>query len=354
MPELNDARVAVYIDFDNIVISRYDQVHGRNAWRQDEARGETPNSGTDVSAKLARATVDVSAILDFASSFGTVALSRAYADWSIPANASYRAQLVDRAVDLTQLFAATKAGKNGADIRLSVDVLEDLFRLPDLSHVVIVAGDSDYIALAQRAKRLGRFVIGIGVAGGTSPALIAACDEFELYDAIPGVAQVPDAVKAPRGRARADGAAKAPAAAEAELEGALDAAAAKKLPPAAKNVPVFSSAAEPAEPAETAKLDDAEATRLLKRALELGHAKGDDAEWLNASTVKSQIKRMNPSFNEKLLGFSSFTDFIRSRESIAEVKTDGQNRSIRLKGSGPAEPAAPAKKPSRRATKPAG
>jgi hypothetical protein len=70
--------------------------------------------------------------------------------------------------------------------------------------------------------------------------------------------------------------------------------------------------------------------------------------------VKSQIKRMNPSFNEKLLGFSSFTDFIRSRESIAEVKTDGQNRSIRLKGSGPAEPAAPAKKPSRRATKPAG
>ena len=62
------------------------------------------------------------------------------------------------------------------------------------------------------------------------------------------------------------------------------------------------------------------------RALELGHAKGDDAEWLNASTVKSQIKRMNPSFNEKLLGFSSFTDFIRSRDDLAEVKTDGQNR----------------------------
>ncbi len=138
------------------------------------------------------------------------------------------------------------------------------------------------------------------------------------------------------------------------LDDALDAAAAKKLPPAAKNVPVFSSA-EPAEPAETAKLDDAEATRLLKRALELGHAKGDDAEWLNASTVKSQIKRMNPSFNEKLLGFSSFTDFIRSRESIAEVKTDGQNRSIRLKPEeAPAAAAAPAKKPSRRATKPAG
>ena len=356
MPELSDNRVAVYIDFDNIVISRYDQVHGRNAWRNDEARGATPNSGGDVASKLARATVDVSAILDFASSFGTVALSRAYADWSIAANASYRAQLVDRAVDLTQLFAATKAGKNGADIRLSVDVLEDLFRLPDLSHVVIVAGDSDYIALAQRCKRLGRFVVGIGVAGGTSPALIAACDEFELYDAIPGVARVaaePDAVKAPRGRGR--GAAKAPAAdAAAVLDEALDAAAAKKTPPPAGTSPLFVSP-EPADASETAKLGDDEATRLLVRALELGHAK-DDSEWLNASGVKSQIKRINPSFNEKLLGFSSFSDFVRSRGDLVEVKVEGQNRAIRLKRPGAAPDAAPAKRKAapRRATKPAG
>ena len=31
MAEANDARVAVYLDFDNIVISWYDRVHGRNA-----------------------------------------------------------------------------------------------------------------------------------------------------------------------------------------------------------------------------------------------------------------------------------------------------------------------------------
>ena len=33
------ARVAVYLDFDNIVISRYDQVHGRNSFQKDKARG---------------------------------------------------------------------------------------------------------------------------------------------------------------------------------------------------------------------------------------------------------------------------------------------------------------------------
>src|SRR5690606_24189320 len=39
MAELTDTdRVAVYIDFDNIVISRYDQLHGDGAWRKDKAR----------------------------------------------------------------------------------------------------------------------------------------------------------------------------------------------------------------------------------------------------------------------------------------------------------------------------
>ena len=34
---MSDAsRVAVYIDFDNVVISRYDNVHKDGAWRQDE------------------------------------------------------------------------------------------------------------------------------------------------------------------------------------------------------------------------------------------------------------------------------------------------------------------------------
>jgi len=90
---------------------------------------------------------------------------------------------MERAVDLTQLFPATQQMKNGADIRLSVDVVEDLFRLPDITHVVIAAGDSDYIALAQRAKRLGRYIVGVGVAGGTSKSLRAACNEYADYDA---------------------------------------------------------------------------------------------------------------------------------------------------------------------------
>jgi hypothetical protein len=146
MTEPNDSRVGLYIDFDNIVISRYQQLHGRNAFQRDGIRDfdrSSQDADPEIAARLAAATVDFNAIIDFAASFGALVVNRAYADWSVPVNASYQRQLMSRAVDLTQLFTATTRGtKNGADIRLAVDVVEDLFRLPDLTHVIIVAGDS--------------------------------------------------------------------------------------------------------------------------------------------------------------------------------------------------------------------
>ena len=286
MTEPSAARVAVYLDFDNIVISRYDQVNGRNSFQRDKAKGLE-------ASHLARARVDVGAVLDFASSFGTVVLTRAYADWSAGVNAEYREQLVGRAVDLVQLFPASAYGKNGADIRLAVDAVEDMFRLPDLTHVVIVAGDSDYIPLAQRCKRLGRYVVGIGVAGSSSRALAAACDDFVIYDSLPGVPV-------------------APVAADAGKSAAGKPARARK-------------SAEPAAPDPQAA-----ATALLTRALQIGLDKDDD-EWLHNSAVKAQMKRMDPSFSEKALGFKSFSDFLRSRATVVELDETSTTRLVKLR-----------------------
>ena len=169
MPEPS-AAVAVYIDFDNVVISRYDQVHGKGSFWRDRDKGFDPE-------RVTAAEVDLHAILDFASSFGRLALTRAYADWSVPANVHYPKQLVDRAVDLIQRFPAS-GSKNGADIRLAVDALEDMGQMPSVATVVLVAGDSDYIPLAQRLKRMGRYVVAVGVAGATSCSLAAAVDEL--------------------------------------------------------------------------------------------------------------------------------------------------------------------------------
>ncbi|MEA9998105.1 MULTISPECIES: NYN domain-containing protein [unclassified Cryobacterium] len=286
MAELSETRVAVYIDFDNIIISQYDNVHGRGAFIKEKARTAT---GKTVE-RLQEATVNIGAVLDFASSFGAVAISRAYADWAAPANTRYQKQLVDRAVDLVQLFN-TSGTKNGADIRLAIDVVEDLFRLQDISHVVIVAGDSDYIPLAQSARRLGRTVIGIGVQGSTSAAFKNACDEFSYYH---------DLVE--------------------DLGEDLADEVVEDIPHSTRT-----AAVEPPAP-DLAK----EARKLLMRALR-GRANDDVDGWMAASALKQQMKRLDPGFDEKKIGFKSFTDFLKAQRSIAELQEDGQSRRARLR-----------------------
>jgi len=307
MAEPQDTRVAVYLDFDNIVISWYDRVHGRNAYSKDRQRIQDNPADTEVAERLKAAMIDVGAIIDYASSFGTLVLTRAYADWSSPVNAEYRSQLVARAVDLVQLFPAAAYAKNGADIRLAVDAVEDMFRLPDLTHVVIVAGDSDYVPLAQRCKRLGRYVIGVGVAGSTAKSLAAACDEFEAYDSLPGVERA---------------AAPAPA-----VEAAPKKTTAKQPQGARKQSRATTEKDEPSTS------DQEQATATLVRALRLGHDKSDGDEWLHSSAVKTQIRRMDPSFSEKALGYRSFNAFLKSRADIAELEESGHERLVRLRES---------------------
>jgi NYN domain/OST-HTH/LOTUS domain len=307
------ARVAVYIDFDNIVISRYDQVNGQGQFQRDKVRGFSQAgkpAEPDLAEKVRRATVDIGAVIDFASSFGTLVLTRAYADWSAPVNADYRGQLVSRAVDLVQLFPAAAYAKNGADIRLAVDAVEDMFRLPDLTHVVIVGGDSDYIALAQRCRRLGRYVVGVGVAGSTSRALAAACDELVTYDALPGIEPADAAPGRGTGTAQPAEPATTPPARGARRGRQPAAAVIDETDP------------DPEDP-------QAAATRLLERALRLGQEK-DDADWLHSSAVKSQMRRMDPSFSERALGFRSFSDFVKSRADVAELDETDPVRLVRL------------------------
>ncbi|WP_010202283.1 NYN domain-containing protein [Salinibacterium sp. PAMC 21357] len=345
MPISTEGRVAVYIDFDNIVISRYNQKHGNGQFQKDKARWHNPRGTTTSAAgtKLAEAEVDVEAILDYASSFGTVAFSRAYADWSVPVNAGYQKQLINRAVELVQLFPLTAQMKNGADIRLAVDVMEDLFRLPDLTHVVIVAGDSDYVALAQRAKTLGRFVVGVGVAGGTSQALTSSCDKFADYDSLPGVEFGGNSVAAP-----------APATTPAPVSAALaptntaatpvkktvaaippspapkrSAVATSKQPTTATNK-VSSTATSAAKVAPDPPATKVSPLKLLVRAIRLVQQK-EDSDWLNSSAVKNQMLRIDPSFDEASLKFKTFSDFVTSLNSNVEMREHESVRELRLR-----------------------
>jgi hypothetical protein len=130
-------------------------------------------------------------------------------------------------------------------------------------------------------------VVGVGVAGSSSRALAAACDEFVVYDALPGV----------------------PAAAPKKRAGRAKAGDAEEPPPP--------------DPQKAA-------TDLLTRAMRIGLEK-DDADWLHNSVVKAQMKRMDPSFSEKSLGFRSFSDFLRSRSDLVELDESSTTRMVRLR-----------------------
>jgi hypothetical protein len=148
---------------------------------------------------------------------------------------------------------------------------------------------------------MGRYVVGIGVAGSTSGALVAACNEFIDYAELPGVTPGPKKAE--------------PAKKSAAKKTTAEKATAKKA--TAKKAPAKKAAAE--SPAQ------ADATALLVRAMRVRLQKSDD-EWVYASGVKSQMQRTNAAFNEKSLGYSTFRAFVESRADVVESKVDGNGQ----------------------------
>jgi hypothetical protein len=235
--------VGVYWDFENIHASLFERAHGRDTWKEQR---NYKNEWI----------VDVKAVMNFVASVGTVAINRAYNNWQH--FACYRHDFHEHSVDLIQLFP--RGMKNGADIRLVLDVMEDVHHYPHLTHIVVVGGDSDYISLAQKVQRSGRFIIGIGVRETTNQFWVRCCNEFKYYDTL-------------------------------------------------------EAASAPAD-------DRTEVRSLLLRALRsVRLQRGDDL--VPKATLKSVMKRLDPTFDEARFGFDSFTAFIDAfPEDIDHVRND--------------------------------
>ena len=64
-------QVAVYIDFDNVVISRYDEVHGERSFHNEVRNGGVGAAAVD--ERLISGNVEVAGVHAQVASFGTVA-----------------------------------------------------------------------------------------------------------------------------------------------------------------------------------------------------------------------------------------------------------------------------------------
>lgn len=188
--ERQEADVALFMDFENIYISVRD-VYNHN-----------PN---------------FEYIMEKASDYGRLIVSRAYADW-------YRYQRITNALyanGIEPVYVPTyyygqdpdkaTAIKNSVDIHMVIDVMRMLYTHENIDTFIIVTGDRDFIPLINAIRQLGKECIVVGVAEASSSHLAQSADEFLFYhqladDITPRTSQmdpyeaVPEAVKLARKR----------------------------------------------------------------------------------------------------------------------------------------------------------
>ena len=199
---------------------------------------------------------------------GHILIKRAYAAWR--RFEEYKRPFHEAAIEMIEIPGRSIGGKNSADIKMVVDVMDLATQKTHFDTFVIVSGDSDFSPLVSKLRENDKYVIGVGVKQSTSDLLRDNCDEFIYYG---------DLVR------QADQVSK---------------------------MPVIEGAAE----------RTVEGFRLLVDAIN-GLIRNDkDVIW--GSMVKQTICRKNPSFDESYFGYKSFTLMLEDaqRHKILTLKKD--------------------------------
>jgi uncharacterized LabA/DUF88 family protein len=252
MPTATERRIALFLDFENLVT----------------------NTG------ITAANFDLQPSLDRLLEKGKVVFRRAYCDWSRFREA--KAPLHELGVELIDVPPSTRAGKNGADMRLVIDALELCYAREHIDTFVIASGDSDFCPLAYKLRENDRTVIGLAVKEATSPMFVKACDEF-IY------------LREPAPRAKRD----------------------ERPEKARLQEPSRDRAGRKGERKQEVPTIAREVVSSL-----LARATGP----INPSLIKETIVRKEPDFDEREHGFSTFSKL------LAAMEGQGLLRLQRLKG----------------------
>jgi len=145
MEVLNDLRLAVLIDADNISYS------------------------------------NVKGIMEEIARYGTPTFKRIYGDFTTPNLSGWKPVLLENAITPIQQYGYT-TGKNSTDSAMIIDAMDILYS-GRTDGFCIVSSDSDFTRLAIRLREAGMKVIGIGEKKTPNP-FIVACDKFIYIEII--------------------------------------------------------------------------------------------------------------------------------------------------------------------------
>ena len=204
--------------------------------------------------------IDVECLMRYFDDAGRVVYNRAYADWRVLG--SYGEVLSDTFIDLTQIFP-NKQGNSNIYRQLSSDLLSYLRAADHAEEILIVGGGSEYRQLRQVIHEHGARLIGLGVEAATDDFWIESCDDFRFYHRL----------------------------------------GCRKLYTGSAN--------------GTAGLTAEQARNLLTVAVnQLSRYYGSD--WVQQVRIKPAIIRQDPDFDEGLLGYEAFSQFLRDQSDLLE------------------------------------
>jgi NYN domain/OST-HTH/LOTUS domain len=323
--------VALYWDFENLHAGLVDQADGPGSYLANRFRPQD-------------ALIDVAGIVEFALSMGPIAINRAFANWL--SFARYRQPLLQSAVELIQVFPPGANAKNGADIKLCLDVMDDMSRFAHIGTFIVVGGDSDYMPLSYKVKAAGRTLVGIGGRRSTNPHWARSCHEFKYYETLVApvtraAAGLPadDSVPVPLISAALPPVAVACGATGALADGVPEGVGERPAPDAAQPEAGASNPYAPGMDTDELRqlLDQAvaqqhragEARELVAKAMvRLGQMRGDP--WIQKARLRPYLQRMDPTFHESNFGFASFNELLASMGDLIETRRGEFDHELRL------------------------
>lgn len=274
MKEMDAPNIAIFADFENVVIGANDAKY------------------TDF---------DIHLVLERLLDKGNIVVKKAYADWD-----RYKKQkkpMHEAAFELIEIPHVSYSGKNSADIRMVVDALDLCYTKSHVDVFVVVSGDSDFSPLVSKLRENNKTVIGVGVKNSSSDLLIDNCDEYIFYD---------DLVRNKRK--------------------------AKKKQPTRPQKPKEEKSATASDAKTTKADETGSKEEALDMILDTAESlfrERDENLW--GSMIKQTIKRKKPHFSETFYGYRSFSEVLEDAEKrgLLEIKKDEKSGGYIVLGFGP-------------------